>query len=64
MWKKENFDLSFAEKVGCYVLDNTAEKKEKLEESLANLQTVASSKYVSAFVNRIRSWEKGLNLIS
>ena len=31
---------------------------------MANLQTVASSKYVSAFVNRIRNWEKGLNLIS
>lgn len=31
---------------------------------MATLQTVASSKYVSAFVNRIRNWEKGLNLIS
>ena len=64
VWKKENFDLKFSDKRNCWELDNTAEKKELLEDQLANLQTVASSKYVSAFVNRIRNWEKGLNLIS
>lgn len=35
-----------------------------LEDQLANLQTVASSKYAGAFNARIRYWERGLNLIS
>lgn len=67
VWKKENFDLAKYKKGNDdrgWVLTSTDEKKLLLDDQLANLQTVASSKYVAAFTNRIRSWEKGLNLIA
>jgi dynein heavy chain, axonemal len=67
VWKKENFDLTKYKK-GTedrgWILTNTDEKKLLLEDQLANLQTVASSKYAGAFSARIRYWERGLNLIS
>jgi dynein heavy chain len=47
-----------------WILTNIEEKKLILEDQLANLQTVASSKYAGAFSARIRYWERGLNLIS
>lgn len=49
-YKKGNEDRGF-------VLRGTDEIKLLLEDQLANLQTVASSRYVSAFLNRIRHWE-------
>jgi dynein heavy chain len=45
-------------------LSNIDEKKLLLEDQLANLQTVASSKYAGAFSAKIRYWERSLNLIS
>lgn len=47
-----------------WVLSNIDEKKLLLEDQLANLQTVASSKYAGAFSAKIRYWERSLNLIS
>ncbi len=47
-----------------WVLDNIADKKQLLEDKLADLQTVASSRYVAAFTTKIRMWEQALNRIS
>jgi dynein heavy chain len=46
-----------------YVLKGTDEIKLLLEDQLANLTAVSSSRYVSAFLNRIRHWETSLNRI-
>jgi dynein heavy chain len=45
-------------------LRGTDEIRLLLEDQQANLQTVASSKYIAAFVKNIRHWEQALNRIS
>lgn len=47
-----------------WILKGTDVIKLLLEDQQANLQTVASSKYVAAFVKQIRHWEQALNRIS
>jgi dynein heavy chain, axonemal len=45
-------------------LKATDEVKLQLEDQLTNLQQVASSRYVYAFLGRVRHWEQALNRIS
>jgi dynein heavy chain len=40
-----------------WILKNTDVIKLLLDDQQANLQTVASSRYVAAFVKQIRHWE-------
>lgn len=67
MWKTASFDVVKYKKGNedrGFVLRATDEIKILLEDQLANLMTVASSRYVSAFIQRIRHWEQALNRIS
>ena len=36
----------------------------ELEDNMLNLQTIAGSRFVSAFIDRVRQWERTLNLVS
>jgi dynein heavy chain len=40
------------------------ELKIELEDNMLNLQTIAGSRFVGAFVDRVRKWEKTLNTVS
>ena len=66
VWKSTNFDLASAIKGGeeTFILKANEEVKMLLEDQLTNLQQVASSKYVAAFLKRVRHWEQALNRIS
>lgn len=66
VWKSTNFELSSVIKGGeeTFVLKSNEEVKMLLEDQLTNLQQVASSKYVAAFLKRVRHWEQALNRIS
>jgi len=66
-WKGQIFDLVMYKKgheQKSYVLKNTNDVKLLLEDQQANLQTVASSKYMAAFSQKIRHWEQALNRIT
>lgn len=66
-WKTASFELyqyKKGQEVRSWVLKNTDDVRLMLEDQQANLQTVGSSKYVSAFLKQIRYWEKALNTIS
>jgi len=67
VWKIANFEMvpykKGTEERG-YVLKGTDEIKLQLEDHLTTLQQVASSRYVAAFLTRVRHWEKALNLIA
>jgi dynein heavy chain, axonemal len=66
-WKTEAFEIVKYKKGNedrGYVLKGTEEVKLLLEDQLLNLQAVASSRYVSAFLPRVRKWEHDLNRIS
>ena len=66
VWKGTNFELSNLIKGGeeTYILKSNEDVKQLLEDQLTNLQQVASSKYVAAFLKRVRHWEQALNRIS
>ena len=36
----------------------------EIEDNVLNLQTIAGSRFVSAFVDRVRHWERILNMVS
>ena len=38
--------------------------KLELEDNMLNLQTIAGSRFVGAFVDRVRKWEKSLNIVA
>ena len=66
-WKTEAFEIVKYKKGNedrGYVLKSTEDVKILLEDQLLNLQAVASSRYVSAFLPRVRKWEHDLNRIS
>ena len=47
-----------------YVLRAAEDLKLELEDNMLNLQTIAGSRFVSAFVDRVRQWERTLNIVS
>ncbi|MCL4419561.1 dynein heavy chain domain-containing protein, partial [Patescibacteria group bacterium] len=47
-----------------YVLRAADDLKLELEDNMLNLQTISGSRFVGAFVDRVRKWEKSLNLVS
>ena len=56
-WKTEQFEMTGYKKNRSWILKNTDVIKLLLDDQQANLQTVASSRYVAAFVKQIRHWE-------
>eukprot|EP01033_Poteriospumella_lacustris_P008676 gene8676-6241_t len=47
-----------------WVLRAADDLKLELEDNMLNLQTISGSRFVTAFVDRVRKWEKSLNLVS
>jgi dynein heavy chain len=47
-----------------YVLRPADDLKMELDDNMLNLQAISGSKYVGAFVDRVRKWEKTLNIVS
>ena len=46
------------------ILRAADELKLELEDNMLNLQTVSGSRFVGAFVDRVRKWEKTLNIVA
>ena len=46
------------------ILRAADELKLELEDNMLNLQTISSSRFVTSFVDRVRKWEKTLNIVS
>jgi len=66
-WKTEAFEIVKYKKGNedrGFVLKSTDEVKLLLDDQLLNLQAVASSRFVSAFLGRVRKWEHDLNRIA
>lgn len=66
-WKTEAFQIVKFMKGNedrGFVLKGTDDVKLLLDDMLLNLQAVASSRYVSAFLYRVRKWEHDLNRIA
>jgi len=66
-WKTANFGLVPHKKGNeerGFLLKGTDDIKQTLEDHLTNIQQVASSRFVSAIIGRVKEWEKSLNRIS
>ena len=66
-WKTANFSVVSHRKGNeerGWLLKSPEEIKLTLEDHLTNIQQVASSRFVSAIIGRVREWEKTLNRIS
>lgn len=47
-----------------YILRAADDLKLELEDNMLNLQTISGSRFVGTFVDRVRKWEKTLNIVS
>jgi dynein heavy chain len=47
-----------------YILKPAEEIKLMLEDNMLNLQTMSSSRFVGQFADKVRTWEKSLNLVA
>lgn len=56
-YKKDGVDRGF-------ILRAADDLKLELEDNMLNLQTISGSRFVAAFVDRVRKWEKTLNIVS
>jgi dynein heavy chain, axonemal len=56
-YKKDGVDRGF-------ILRAADDLKLELEDHMLNLQTISGSRFVGAFVDRVRKWEKTLNVVS
>ncbi|KAJ1437467.1 dynein heavy chain, N-terminal region 2-domain-containing protein [Ochromonadaceae sp. CCMP2298] len=56
-YKKDGQDRGF-------MLRQADDLKLELEDNMLNLQTISGSRFVTAFVDRVRKWEKTLNIVS
>jgi hypothetical protein len=46
-----------------YVLKSADEIKAMIEDHLTNLGQIGNSRYASAFMDKVRGWEKALNIM-
>lgn len=56
-YKKDGQDRGF-------ILRASDELKLELEDNMLNLQTISGSRFVGIFIDRVRKWEKTLNIVS
>ena len=66
VWRTEQFEFMDYVKNGvivCYTIKTPDEIKQKLEDNVLVLQSLAASKYVRAIAKRVQSWERDLNKI-
>lgn len=47
-----------------FILRAAEDLKLELEDNMLNLQTIAGSRFVGAFVDKVRAWERTLNVVS
>ena len=67
IWRACSLQLSKYKKDGQdrgYVLRPAEEIKLELDDNMLNLQTISGSRFVGSFVDRVRKWEKTLNIVS
>ena len=66
-WRNNTLGLAKYKKDGQdrgYILRAADDVKLELDDNLLNLQTISGSRFVGAFVDRVRKWEKTLNIVS
>lgn len=66
-WRNHSLSITKYKKDGQdrgFVLRAADDLKLELEDNMLNLQTISGSRFVAAFVDRVRKWEKTLNLVS
>eukprot|EP01040_Poterioochromonas_malhamensis_P005875 gene5875-6317_t len=66
-WRNNSLAIAKYKKDGQdrgYVLRAADDLKLELEDNMLNLQTISGSRFVATFVDRVRKWEKSLNLVS
>jgi dynein heavy chain, axonemal len=66
-WRNNSLSLVKYKKDGQdrgYVLRSSDDLKLELEDNMLNLQTISGSRYVTIFIERVRRWEKSLNIVS
>jgi dynein heavy chain len=66
-WASTNLDVRVYSKDGTqrgFILGGAEEIKLNLEDNMLNLQTMSGSRFVGAFAQKVRSWEKTLNLVN
>ena len=66
-WQSCNLETTMYTKDGDprgYILKPAEEIKLMLEDNMLNLQTMSSSRFVGQFADKVRTWEKSLNLVS
>eukprot|EP00906_Rhabdomonas_costata_P000974 RCo001402 len=65
-WRAESFSLKKYERNGMdrgYVLMDTSEISEKIDDNIMNLQSISNVKWVRPFLNEVHLWEKKLALM-
>ena len=66
-WQSCNLETTMYAKDGDprgYILKPAEEIKLMLEDNMLNLQTMSSSRFVGQFADKVRTWEKSLNLVA
>lgn len=66
-WRSNNLGLMKYKKDGQdrgFVLKPADDIKLELDDNMLNLQTISGSRFVGSFVDRVRKWEKTLNVVS
>lgn len=66
-WRSNSLGLGKYKKDGQdrgYVLRPAEDIKLELDDNMLNLQTISGSRFVGIFVDRVRKWEKALNIVS
>ncbi|KAF0719904.1 Aste57867_701 [Aphanomyces stellatus] len=67
VWAKATFEVAKYKKNGTdrgWVLRAADELKLTLEDHMLNLQTMSGSRFIASFSERVRKWEKKLNIVN
>ncbi|CAK4656794.1 hypothetical protein LEN26_006663 [Aphanomyces euteiches] len=67
VWAKAAFEVAKYKKNGSdrgWVLRAADELKLTLEDHMLNLQTMSGSRFIASFAERVRKWEKKLNIVN
>lgn len=66
-WRQNSLNLAKYKKDGQdsgYILRSSDELKLELDDNMLNLQTISGSRYVTIFIDKVKKWEKTLNIVS
>lgn len=48
----------------CWVILNCDDIKEKIDDQLTDLSKLLNSRFIGPFLDRVRTWERALNIVS